>query len=41
MPNSEIDISDEDTAAKVMKVMDALDDVADVVNVHTNANIVE
>lgn len=41
VPNSEIDISDEDTAAKVMKVMDALDDVADVVNVHTNANIVE
>ncbi|QHN43167.1 YebC/PmpR family DNA-binding transcriptional regulator [Candidatus Mycosynbacter amalyticus] len=41
VPNSEIDITDEETAAKVMKVMDALDDVADVVNVHTNANIVE
>ncbi len=39
VPNSEIDISDEETAGKVMKVMDALDDVADVVNVHTNANI--
>lgn len=41
VPNNEIDITDEETANKVMKVMDALDDVADVVNVHTNANIVE
>lgn len=41
VPNSEIDIADEETAGKIMKVMDALDDVADVVNVHTNANIVE
>lgn len=41
VPNAEVDIADEETAAKVMKVMDALDDVADVVNVHTNANIVE
>lgn len=41
VPNSEIDIADGETAAKVMKVMDALDDVADVVSVHTNANIIE
>lgn len=41
IPNSEIDITDEEVASKIMKVMDALDDVADVVNVHTNANIVE
>ena len=41
VPNTEIDISGEETAAKVLKVMDALDDVADVVNVHTNANIIE
>lgn len=41
VPNSEIDIDDEEMAGKIMKVMDALDDVADVVNVHTNANIVE
>lgn len=41
VPNAEVDVTDEETAAKVMKVMDALDDVADVVNVHTNANIVE
>lgn len=41
VPNSEIDIADEETAGKIMKVMDALDDLADVVNVHTNANIVE
>ena len=41
VPNSEIDITDQETTNKVLKVMDALDDVADVVNVHTNANIVE
>lgn len=41
VPNNDIDITDEETANKVMKAMDALDDVADVVNVHTNANIVE
>lgn len=41
IPNTEIDITDEETANKVMKIMDALDDVADVANVHTNANIVE
>ncbi len=41
VPNTELDITDEETAAKVMKVMDALDDVDDVVNVHTNANLVE
>lgn len=40
VPNNEIDITDEETAGKIMKVMDALDDLADVVNVHTNANIV-
>ncbi len=41
VPNNELDITDEETAGKIMKVMDALDDLADVVNVHTNANIVE
>lgn len=39
VPNSEVEITDKDIAAKVIKVMDALDDVADVVNVHTNADI--
>jgi len=39
VPNSDIEVADKETAAKVMKLMDALDDVADVVNVHTNADI--
>lgn len=41
VPNAEIDITDQETAVKVMKVMDALEDLADVVNVHTNANVIE
>ena len=32
-------ISDVETARKVMKIVDALDDLDDVVNVHTNADI--
>ena len=36
---SEIEISDTETAEKLMRVLDALDDLDDVVNVHTNANI--
>ena len=36
---SSIEISDEETATKLMKVLDALDDLDDVVNVHTNADI--
>jgi YebC/PmpR family DNA-binding regulatory protein len=39
VPKSSVEVSDDDTAAKVMKVMDALDDLDDVVNVHTNADI--
>ncbi len=39
VPNSTVEISDEETAAKVMKVLDALDDLDDVVNVHTNADV--
>lgn len=39
VPNSDVEVADKETAAKVMKLMDALDDVADVVNVHTNADI--
>lgn len=41
VPNSEIEITDEETQTKLEKLLDALDDVDDVVNVHTNANIVE
>lgn len=39
--NSEIEITDEETQTKLEKLLDALDDVDDVVNVHTNANVVE
>lgn len=34
-----MEINDQETAGKVLKVMDALDDLDDVVNVHTNADI--
>lgn len=37
--NNQVEITDEETAAKVMKLLDALDDLDDVVNVHTNADI--
>lgn len=40
VPNNSIEISDEETARKVMKLLDSLDDLDDVVNVHTNADIV-
>ncbi len=40
VPNASIEIVDEETAAKLMKVLDALDELDDVVNVHTNADIV-
>ena len=39
VPNSEITVDDAETAGKVMRVMDALEDLDDVVNVHTNADI--
>lgn len=41
VPNNEIDVTDEETTAKIVKLMDALDEVDDVSSVHTNANIVE
>ena len=37
--NNPVPIDDEETARKLLKVMDALDDLDDVVNVHTNADI--
>lgn len=37
VPNTEIEIVDEEISAKIEKVMDALDGLDDVVNVHTNA----
>lgn len=37
--NTPIEVSDTETAGKLVKVLDALDDLDDVVNVHTNADI--
>jgi transcriptional/translational regulatory protein YebC/TACO1 len=39
VPNVSVTIDDQETADKVMRVLDALDDLDDVVNVHTNADI--
>ena len=38
--NNMVPVDDEETARKVLKVMDALDDLDDVVAVHTNADII-
>ena len=37
--NTPVEIADTETAQKLMKVVEALDDLDDVVNVHTNADI--
>ena len=37
--NAPVEIADPEVAQKVMKVLDAFDDLDDVVNVHTNADI--
>lgn len=39
VPNAPVVIDDAEVARKVLKIMDALDDLDDVVNVHTNADI--
>lgn len=39
VPNAMVPIDDAEVAGKVMRVMDALDDLDDVVSVHTNADI--
>lgn len=39
VPNNEVPVDDSETARKLYKVLDALDDVDDVVNVHTNADV--
>lgn len=39
VPTHSIEVSDPEVAGKVMKLLDALDDLDDVVNVHTNADI--
>lgn len=40
-PKNSVPITDEETSAKVFRVLDALDDLDDVTNVHTNADIQE
>lgn len=39
VPNIMVEISDTETANKVIKQLDALDDLDDVVNIHSNADI--
>ena len=39
VPNASVAISDGEVAAKVLKLLDAIDDLDDVTNVHTNADI--
>ncbi len=39
VPNNLVSIDDKDIARKALKILDALDELDDVVNVHTNADI--
>jgi len=39
VPNHEIEINDMESARKIIKLLDAIDDLDDVVNVYHNANI--
>jgi YebC/PmpR family DNA-binding regulatory protein len=39
VPNIPVEIGDKETAEKIMKLMNTLDDLEDVANVHTNADI--
>lgn len=39
VPKHQIEIGESETATKVFKLLDALDDLDDVVNIHTNADI--
>jgi YebC/PmpR family DNA-binding regulatory protein len=41
VPNNNVEISDAETARKVVKLMDALEDIDDVTNTHTNFEIAE
>jgi len=41
VPNTTIEVTDADTAGKIMRLMDALDDVDDVSNTHVNFDIDE
>lgn len=39
VPNAAVEVSDPEAARKALKLLDALDELDDVVNVHTNADI--
>ena len=39
VPNTTIEITDKDTAGKIMRLMDALDEIDDVTNTHVNFDI--
>ncbi len=41
VPNTSIEVTDPATAGKIMRMMDALDDIADVTNTHVNFDIAE
>ena len=41
VPNTTVEITDANTAGKIMRLMDALDDIDDVVNTHVNFEIPE
>lgn len=41
VPNNTVEITDESTAGKIMRLMDALDDVDDVTNTHVNFDIAD
>ena len=39
VPNTTVEVTDEATAGKIMRLMEALDDIDDVVNTHVNFDI--
>lgn len=41
VPNTTVEVTDKDTAGKIMRLMDALDDVDEVTNTHVNFDIPE
>ncbi len=41
VPNTAIEVTDKDTAGKIMRLMDALDDIDDVTNTYVNFDIAE
>jgi YebC/PmpR family DNA-binding regulatory protein len=41
VPNTTVEVTDKDTAGKIMRLMDALDDIDEVTNTHVNFDIPE